>query len=1043
TNTTSSAPIAQGTWTDFDITITPSTGEIKSTVNGTAIDFTSAEIKALYDGNMAFNFQLYYHVGMTATVHIDDVSISAKYKLDYTENDVLKTVTDSEGNTRGIFVIQDKEQYLTKQPFELSFDYMMNQKPSGYLNFVKMKMTGTSFAIFRLTTGGVVTNYTSAGYITYYQNKAADSGENLALNVASKTLTAGQWYNFRIVFDPNTGHVMGYIDNVLVCDYNINDVYIDANGTPLGITENPDRMYIELASQYSASAIKTNDSCFDNLRIRTLNYNEYTKTVLSDADFDSTASGALTANTFAKATGLYSKSLGGSFTVAGTDVAKYVDATVKAGEGIAIDMTNGYAPLATETVSLAGNFTFTAFGDGKMDIYNLKRNENEAVSLLSVDNSGKLFVGTSDMGYTLSLGTTYNIKLLFSGVAGTGELYVNGKFVGATDILTQSDIPALSYSDSMGNTVNVCNKKFLTSESETVKSLSGVKLQSAEMPDPFKTEFSEDTLNFLAVEGDGTWNVKFDDLSFKIDRYANIYSDDIGDSFSFADVNGRLWGNKFIAQFTYNSDSSEIVSLVDWKLGNSDVSLLKAGNGKLYAADGTTELAVLGSDADIAVAVNSEYWESHVAANNYPIDVIVYVDGTVVGSYNVTKSTATSSGALSFGEGVSDVKVYMGNAIRDNRAPADVGGAKFEGYNALFIDFEDEKFFETAEKNAINYVEWVYSVVGKTVTDWEGATVKLSEYVTDGDNSFFRIRRPELSGKPSAYMEYNLAAMGEYSALYSVELDMRYVDNVSSSMCIARLYSENMSGEINLLSVDYENRFYFINNGIRYYLCDVTGNDLVCNKPSDDSFTEVGLVINEAEGYYSIWINGRNAYYYGDGQSSGEVTRAGEIKLDYETNESYTLCDPKIRLFEGSDNAGSDCVADIDNVSIDVIKNGFAPVNYNYQVNELGDAVRFVATVDTLYTNSVGFEVSGVSNLESSKTYSDSRKIVFSSIIAGKDSENNNIVITAEELGGRYITVFSITDLPTADYTFTVRPFVEVFGKKIYGQETVYLFPES
>ena len=291
-------------------------------------------------------------------------------------------------------------------------------------------------------------------------------------------------------------------------------------------------------------------------------------------------------------------------------------------------------------------------------------------------------------------------------------------------------------------------------------------------------------------------------------------------------------------------------------------------------------------------------------------------------------------------------------------------------------------------------------------------------------------------------MEYNLSAMGEYAELYSVELDMRFVDKIASSMCIARLYRENMSGELDLLLVDYENRFYFISNGIRYYLCDSAGNGLVCNKPSADSFTEVAFVINEADGYYSIWIDGTNAYYYGDGQHSGKVTRAGEIPLDYTPNESYTLCAPKIRLFEGSNNAISDSVADVDNISIDIIKNGMAPLNYNYQINEIGDAVRFVATVDTLYTNSVGFEIVASSNLETSKSYSDSGNIVFSSVIAGKDGDGNNIVITADELGGRYISVFSITNLPTAEYIFKVKPFVELFGKKIYGQETVYTFPE-
>ena len=513
---------------------------------------------------------------------------------------------------------------------------------------------------------------------------------------------------------------------------------------------------------------------------------------------------------------------------------------------------------------------------------------------------------------------------------------------------------------------------------------------------------------------------------------ANLYSEKTAEGYAFADVNGKLWGNDFVARFTYNSTSDEIVSVLDWTVGSQAVSLVKAGGGKLYSADGATELKALGENDDIAVFVSTEYWESQVGADNHPVRVTVYLGGEMVGSYIAHNSDVASSGALSFAEGVSDARVYLGNTLRDNRAPAAAGGAKFEGYTAFSVDFEDEKFFDLAEENSINYVEWAFSDLGKKVTDMEGATVILSEHVKGEDNSFFRIRRPELSGKPSAYMEYNLAAMGEYAALYSVELDMRYTDGISSSIGVATLYSKNMAGEVNLLSVDYLGRFYFISNGIRYYLCDNAGEALLCNKPSDESFSRVGLVVNEAEGSYSIWIDGKNAYYYKDGQTSGTPVAATEVAICYDELESYSVCAPKIRLFEGSDNGGSDSVADIDNISIDVIKNGMSPVNVATQVIKDGGAIRFIATVDTLYTNYVGFEIISSSNLVDEKNYEDKSGVVFSSIVAdGK-------TITAEELGGRYVVTFSVIDLPTAEYTFKVRPFAEIFGERFYGEEAVY-----
>ena len=89
--------------------------------------------------------------------------------------------------------------------------------------------------------------------------------------------------------DPVSGSVKVYLDNVLVSDYNINDVYIDANGQPLGVTKNPTQMIFEIGSQGSTD-IKINDSCIDNLRIRTFkstaNYIGYQTTVIQNKIVD-------------------------------------------------------------------------------------------------------------------------------------------------------------------------------------------------------------------------------------------------------------------------------------------------------------------------------------------------------------------------------------------------------------------------------------------------------------------------------------------------------------------------------------------------------------------------------------------------------------------------------------------------------------------------------------------------------------------------------------------------------------------------------------
>ena len=82
----------------------------------------------------------------------------------------------------------------------------------------------------------------------------------------------------------------------------------------------------------------------------------------------------------------------------------------------------------------------------------------------------------------------------------------------------------------------------------------------------------------------------------------------------------------------------------------------------------------------------------------------------------------------------------------------------------------------------------------------------------------------------------------------------------------------------------------------------------------------------------------------------------------------------------------------------------------------------------------MGFDIVAVSGIDGTKTYVDSSNTVFSSIEANKET------VAAETLGGRYVAVLAITDLKVADYTFTVRPFIEYFGEKIYGEESVYSY---
>ena len=1031
------AKFTLGAWNTIKVVITPSTGNVVITVNGSTKTFTNTVIQDLYSADKAFTFLLYRHTNdskMLSEFYVDDVEIKTTYQTNSPDgNTVLKTLTDDAGITHGIFAIKDKELLLTKQPFEISFDYMLNQTPSGYLNLLKFDMNGQSVSVFRLMTNRGITNYTSSAY-----NGVGKDALNLEPNVTGvKTLTLGRWYNVRAVVNPLNGHVQGYLDNVLISDFNLNEYYI--TNTPdsgiydsMDVTKNPTKMLIEITSQYQSS-IKVNDSCVDNLRIRTLDVNESTDSYIGKAKFENVAARGLNAATFSDATELYAKSLSGSFEVKSTDGSAYMAASVGAGDGVNVDMTSNHA-LATDTVVFEGNFAFTAFGDsGRLDIYSLKRGD-ATTPLLSVDAEGQLYIGSFATGAMLSENKTAQIKLVYGGAFGTAELYLDGLFVTAKQIITE--LPALSYTDG-DLTVKYGYNKYLVAQSASEKTLSGVAVARAVAPDFTKIAYPEDTLVFLAPEGEGTWNVKLDDLAIYKDSKAYFYADSNAESFNIADVNGRLWGNSFVVDFTYAPAGD--ANLVTWNIEGSDVVLAQVIGGKLYAADGTTELADLSGNSSykLAFAITTSYWEGSKKADNYTVKVKAFVDGESVTaiSYFAKKAiTSISSGALMLADGASDLKLYYGDFIKDTRTVADASGVKFDGYTAFSLDFEDEIVIASLENNIVDYADWLYPSRGKTASDVDGATVAYTEVLTEGENSFMRIRRPELSSKPVAYMEYNLSTMGEYKELYSVSMDIRYTDTLSSSLRIATLYTEDMASSYTLLCVAYDGSYYFENNGIRYYICDRAGNLLTVNAASSEEFSSLGFVVNEKEGTYSIWVDGMNAYYYADGQKSGAPTPATAVSIKYVDGDSIAIAPEKIRLFEGSNYDTSDTVADLDNVSIDVIKNGLAPVNFASQAIKDGSALRFIATVDTLFYNYVGFEVEIDSELHGVKAREDKTNVVFNSIVAAGNA------VTAEDMDGRYISTITVTDLAPDVYEFTVIPFVEILGEKIYGAPATYAF---
>ena len=106
-----------------------------------------------------------------------------------------------------------------------------------------------------------------------------------------------------------------------------------------------------------------------------------------------------------------------------------------------------------------------------------------------------------------------------------------------------------------------------------------------------------------------------------------------------------------------------------------------------------------------------------------------------------------------------------------------------------------------------------------------------------------------------------------------------------------------------------------------------------------------------------------------------------------------------------------------------------------FQTNENKTAIRIISGINTLYYDSIGFEISLYVDDELKGSKTESIGTVFSSIL--NDSEK----VSAEELGFSYLALAEINNVNRGDYPdsslvyFKIKPFSTIGGEKLYGIE--------
>lgn len=437
---------------------------------------------------------------------------------------------------------------------------------------------------------------------------------------------------------------------------------------------------------------------------------------------------------------------------------------------------------------------------------------------------------------------------------------------------------------------------------------------------------------------------------------------------------------------------------------------------RLNFIEGWCEMYFNGSDTPYAFTVGGEtktrqtFTATRAAADNwtYSPDMLDQLQFEI---YSTWKKAASGDYYID------NVKVESVEMLSKPEAPL----PDSVDYELLNADFEDSAWLTQAEAGDIPYFTMDYT-----------KSMILEDAGLVGNGALC------LTGTSGGAMEVELRGMGGYHNTFTVEMSVSYGNAHGSALDLAILTDKNLeSGEITLLSVMGDNTneeltgtLFFDRNGIRYYLCNAAG-ELYTSANGDveaASFIDVALIVDAESDSYAVYINQKPAYYtmYGE---AGVPARAGGLSLGLKSDKT-DFGDPLLSLVSCSADKMTANKVLVDDLRVASVKNGLTPVLVGYQENTVsGTSIRFLATVDTLYYEEMGFivEAKGITKTSSTTT-------VFTSITADGSE------VVAKDLDGRYITALVVSDITESPVEFTVTPYAVHFGETILGEAKIFTY---
>ena len=452
------------------------------------------------------------------------------------------------------------------------------------------------------------------------------------------------------------------------------------------------------------------------------------------------------------------------------------------------------------------------------------------------------------------------------------------------------------------------------------------------------------------------------------------------------------------------------------------------GNGNLYrSANNVTKAgdAIAGAKLKvgewtkigIGLTGNGKDWK----------ELHIYVDGVLVSSQSISFGANVKGYSIRF-TGVFEAVVGYDNLSITEYKPKT---------NPLILGFEGE----TEITSAIAQIGagWQYGIIGETRENADGETVKNTE-ILGADDKYLRVNHERLKDNDTTHIDAKLSSFIDADT-YVIETAVRYSAKTAYGLNVAEFYKPLKGVSAPLLTVRGDSNAMFVYlRGVQYDIVNSEGKPIYAAKITDESFTNVSILVDSASETYTLYVNGRLAYYVYNGQAKPCV----DMPMHFMSNTSDAT-ENFVRLLEIPKFKEAEGTLDVGYINLRSMYNGLAAEIKGSQTRTLLSEdkfdVRFVSGIDTLCANSIGYEIVAEYTDENGsyvKDYDVSSQLVFERIDAG------NGYVTAESQNSTYLAAIEVRGIPV-DITvkFTATPYVVRGENKVYGEAYAVTFTDG